>query len=181
MLVAATAAALVGMVCRITAANPKFTSQREAAERIAAAADLLRAAFLDARQRDEDAFEAVVRAQRLPKCSDEEKAARASALERALHHAAAIPLEFAQHACRTLALTHSALAIENKNLISDLGCAAEFSHAALKACAYSVRINHKYMKDDAAVEAQGRELAHIEHEGEALTGRIRESVDRGLT
>ena len=181
MLVAATGAALVAMVCRITAANPKFTSRSEAAERIAGEADRLRTAFLDARRRDEEAFEAVMRAQRLPKASDEEKAARAAALEQALHHAAAVPLELAKHTCHALALTQSALEIENKNLISDLGCAAEFSHAALKACAYSVRINHKYMKDAAAVEVQARELAHIEAEGEALTGRVRASVDRGLT
>ena len=34
-------------------------------------------------------------------------------------------------------------------LASDVGCAAELASAALAACAYNVRVNHRYMHDEA--------------------------------
>lgn len=180
MLVAATGAAQVAMVCRISAANPKFTAKKEAAERIVAEADRLRQLFLDGRQRDEAAFEGVMTAQKLPKETSEQKATRALELEGALGKAAAVPLQLAGSVLEVLRLTHSALEIGNDNLVSDLGCAAEFAHAAFKACAYSVRINHKYMKNAGAVGAQARELDKLDREADDLTQTIRSNINRAL-
>ncbi|MDQ6930916.1 MAG: cyclodeaminase/cyclohydrolase family protein [Candidatus Eremiobacteraeota bacterium] len=180
MFVAAAGAALVAMVCRISQNNPKLAAHHQAAERIAAEADELRAAFIDVRKRDEDAFDRVVEAQRMPKSTDAQTRARADALEGALHHAAAVPLEAAGLVGRALLLAHATLAIESKNLISDVGCAAEFAHAALKACAYNVRINHKFMKNRAPVGAQSQELDGLEREGALLLGEIRAAVDGAL-
>jgi len=181
MFVAAAGAALVAMVCRISAGNPKFTSQKEAAERIAARADALRTAFLQARERDETAFDAVIVAQELPKTTDAEKASRAAALERALHRAAAVPLALASSVVDALHLAAQALEIENKNLISDVGCAAEFFSASLRACAYNVRINHRYMKERNAITAQSQELKRVEGEADLQLQRIRAVVDAALT
>lgn len=180
MLVAATAAAQLAMVCRISANNPKFTAKKEAAERIVADADRLRKLFLDGRHRDEAAFEAVVAAQQLPKENDQQKAARALELEGALGFAAAVPLELAQAVLEVLRLTYLALDIENANLVSDLGCAAEFAHAGFNACAYSVRINHKYMKNAGAVAAQARELAKLNLKAKELSAAIGARVNRAL-
>ena len=47
-------------------------------------------------------------------------------------------------------------------LVSDAGCAAEFANAALLACAYNVRINHRYMKDAAAIARQSATLTAME-------------------
>lgn len=181
MFVAAAGAALVAMVCRISAGNPKFTSQKEAAERIVGRADALRKAFIEARERDETAFDAVVDAQGLPTTTDAEKAARAAALERTLHRAAAVPLALASSVVDALHLAAQALEIENKNLISDVGCAAEFFSAALRACAYNVRINHRYMKERDAIDAQSQELKRIESEADVQLQRIRAAVDAALT
>lgn len=181
MFVASAGAALVAMVCRISAENPRFTSQKEAAERIADRADALREMFLEARERDEAAFGAVVDAQRLPKTSDSEKAARRAALEHALHLAAAVPLELCSNILQALELAEQTLEIENKNLISDVGCAAEFFSAALRACAYNVRINHRYMKERNAINSQSQELMRIEREAGLQVQRIRAAVDAALT
>ena len=181
MFVAAAGAALVAMVARISAGNPKFTSQQEAAERIIQEADTLRSLFLEARERDEAAFSAVVAAQRLPKSNDAEKDARRTALERALEHAAAVPLALVSSVLSGLRLAANTLEIENKNLISDVGCAAEFFSAALRACAYNVRINHRYMRDSSTIEAQQQELSRLEREAESEVHRIRAAVDAALT
>lgn len=180
MFVAAAGAALIAMVARISAANPKFTSAKEAAERIAARADALRTAFVSARRRDEAAFDAVVQAQRLPKANDEEKSARARALENALHHAADVPLALGSQVLDGMLLAMETLRIENKNLISDVACAAEFFHAALRSCTYNVRINHHYMKEQAAITAQMQEVRRLEHEAQEALARIRIALDNAL-
>ena len=180
MFVAAAGAALVAMVCRISAANPKFTQHHEAAKRIAAHADTLRGTFLAARERDEAAFDAVVAAQRLPKSNDAEKTARGTALEAALHHAAKVPLELASTVLDALRLASQTLQMENTNLISDVGCAAEFLWAAFAACAYNVRINHRYMKDRPAIEAQTQELGRLEREALAEVQPVRAAVSAAL-
>ena len=176
MVVAAASAALLAMVSRISAGNPKFAGQRQAAERIAARADALRGRFLAGRTEDEAAFDAVTQAQKLTK----DDPARASALEAALDHAARVPLELAGCVVETLELAVETLAIENRNLISDFGCAAEFAQAAFEACAYNVRINHKYMKQPAAVAAQSAELATLSARAAALSQTVRERVTLAL-
>jgi len=177
MLVAAAGAALVAMVCRISAANPKFAHQREAAGRISEQADRLREEFLKGRHRDEAAFARVVAVQHLPKESDAQKTARSVALEQALQNAAAVPLELAGRMLAVMRLSVDALVIENKNLVSDLGCSAEFSSAAIRGCAYNVRINHKYMKSAGNIAPQVQELRRIENEAEELLDRIRTAVN----
>jgi methenyltetrahydrofolate cyclohydrolase len=179
-MVAAAGAALVAMVARICAANPKYAAHRELALELVREADGLREEFVRARERDEAAFDRVVTAQAMPKGTDAEKQARRAALETALLHAAAEPLDVAQQALATLRLVENALELGNTNLVSDVGCAAEFAYAALAACAYNVRINHRFMKDVAAIEAQAHALERCEHEGHALLTRVRAAARSAL-
>lgn len=175
-IVAAAGASLVGMVARICAQNPKFAGQREFAHGLTARADALRGELLNARTRDEVAFEHVVSAMGLPKATPEQQQARRDALEAALNKAAAEPLKSARSALDVLRLAIVALELRNANLVSDVGCAAEFAHAALAACAYNVRINHRYMHDRAAIDAQRIELERYEREGAALLDAARRGV-----
>jgi formiminotetrahydrofolate cyclodeaminase len=66
-LVGAMGAALCAMVARITLGNAKRAAVHPAAEAIAREADALRASFLAARSRDEEAFAAVIAAQGVPR------------------------------------------------------------------------------------------------------------------
>ena len=175
-MVAAAGAALIAMVARICSANPKYAAQHDLALELVAQADASREEFLRARERDEAAFDRVVAATAMPKATDSEKHARRAALELALAHAAAEPLSVAQNALDLLRFTESALGLRNTGLISDIGCAGEFAHAALTACAYNVRINHKFMRDIAAVEAQRDALECYEREGAALLAQVRRAV-----
>jgi len=179
-MVAASGAALVAMVARICSTNPKYAAHRELALELVAGADRLREEFLHARERDEAAFDRVVAATAMPKASDAEKHARRTALETALLHAAAEPLAVAGEALEVLRLAQRTLELNNMNLISDVGCAAEFGYAALAACAYNVRINHRFMKDRAAIEAQAHALARCEREAETLIQRLRHAVNAEL-
>jgi len=179
-MVAAAGASLVAMVARICSTNPKYAAQHDLALELVGQADALREEFLHARERDEAAFDRVVAATAMPKRTETEKLARRHALDLALAHAAAEPLAVAQNALEVLRMAERALDLNNKNLVSDIGCAAEFAYAALAACAYNVRINHRFMHDAPAIEAQRDALERYERDANALLERVRRSVRAGL-
>jgi len=169
-LVGALGAALAAMVARIGAAD----------DTLAREADQLRAQLIEARFRDETAFRAVVAAQALPKGNDDELAARRSALESALYAAAEAPLHAASLALAVLELSERVFDASTAALVSDAGCAAEFANAALLACAYNVRINHRYMKDAAAIARQSATLTAMEERARRTLAGLRQRLAAAL-
>jgi methenyltetrahydrofolate cyclohydrolase len=163
-IVGALGAALVAMAARISADNPKYAAYRETALRIATESDAVRTSLALARDRDERAFAAVVAAR------------DARARETALHAAAEAPLDAGKDCTQVLRLAAGALAVPNRNLASDIGCAAEFGYAALAACAYNVRINHRYMRDAATIERQAARLTQYERQATELLATVRDGV-----
>jgi formiminotetrahydrofolate cyclodeaminase len=168
--VAAISAALVAMVGRI-GANPPDGLVEEA--------DRLRAELDTARKSDEEAYAAVVAAQALPKNNESERAARREAVEGALKRAAQSPLDAAALAVRVLELVERLLQNHMGALVSDVGCAAEFAHAAVIACGYNVRVNHRYMRDEAAIREQAATLFRYEGVAARILERARDAVARG--
>ncbi|MBV8688472.1 MAG: cyclodeaminase/cyclohydrolase family protein [Candidatus Eremiobacteraeota bacterium] len=173
MFVASMGAALLSMVSRITAQSAKSAEQKNTAERLASDGDALREKFLAARSLDETAFQSVVTAQKLPKENEREREARSAALQAALQQAADVPLRAAANSVTLLEHIDRAIEVANSGLRSDLGCASEFASAALAACAYMVRINHKYMSDSATIAPQSAQLKDLEQRGALLTQKIR--------
>jgi formiminotetrahydrofolate cyclodeaminase len=160
------------MVARICSGSQKYAPFREELDEIVSRADTLRAELLAAGADDERAFDAVVQASALPK----DDPARAATLEIALAAAAQAPLQTIILAVDVARLATTLLDIPNRNLASDIGCAAEFAHAAVAACTYNVRINHRFMKDAAAIARQAEALRGYEAESEALLARVRTEV-----
>jgi len=179
-LVAALGAALVAMVARLTLQSTRFAPVHELASDLVRKADGVRARALIAREEDEVAYRHVVAATALPKSTADERSARTSALQLALGLAAQAPLRAAELAKLVATLASRALELGNAQLASDVGCAAEFAHAALAASALNVRVNHKFMQDRHAVEGGERELSRYEHEAAPLVTRVRLEVARAL-
>jgi len=170
-LVGAMGAALCAMVARITAGGAKHAAVHAQARSLAVEADALRAAFLALRPRDEAAFRAVVHAQALPRRNDDERSRRTAALQDALVYAAEVPLEAAARSADVFALAARTAALGNANLASDVACALDFARAAFEASAANVRVNHRYIRDEATIAVQSAHLtalaAHAaEHERE---------------
>ncbi len=90
--------------------------------------------------------------------------------------AAAEPLNAMRLAVEVEQLAVDALALENPHLASDVGCAAEFGAAAVAACAYNVRINHRAIRDKDVVAAQTSEMEGYERSSATLLQRVREKV-----
>jgi methenyltetrahydrofolate cyclohydrolase len=174
--VGALAAALLAMVGRISARNPAHAQLHDLAAALASRADELRIELAQARRRDEIAYEAVVAAQALPKGDAAQAAARRGALEAALENAAREPLRAAGLALELLRLAVGSFQIPNRNLASDVGCAAEFAYAALAACAYNVRVNHRFVQDRNLIADQEQRLKAFEGEASELLAGVRSAV-----
>jgi formiminotetrahydrofolate cyclodeaminase len=166
-LTGALAAALVAMVGRILP---------EPSDALVSEADGLRAALDEARDRDERAYAAVVAAQALPKRNESEIARRREALAATLADAARAPLGAAGLALAVLKLADSLAQLPRSALSSDVGCAAELAFAAVAACAYNVRVNHRYMHDAELVHEQAVTLAGYEEEARTLLARVRKRL-----
>jgi formiminotetrahydrofolate cyclodeaminase len=178
--VAASGAALLSMVGRIYSESPKYAPYHELVTRIISSADALRADLLAARDRDEKAFARVMIAHALPQSNDAEKTARSASVENALAGAAAEPLHAAGLALDALRFSSQLMTVPNKNLMSDIGCAAEFAYAGLAACGYNVRINHRYMRDADTIAKQSTLLARYDDEGRTLLAAVRGTVGEAL-
>lgn len=158
----AMAAALVAMVARLTVDKKKFVEVRDRMQAILSHAEGLRASFLSAVQQDAAAFDEVMAAYRMSKETPKEKAARKEAIERAMTHAAAVPLQVAGQALETLSLAAEVAQKGNRNAVTDAGSAGAMAAAALHAAAMNVRINAASVDDRQAAQAWIDELASIE-------------------
>lgn len=161
-LVAAQGAALAAMVARICLEGKAFAPWRDWFAQRVVSADALRASLGEARQRDEEAYAAVVLAMALPKETSAQAGERSTRLQGALARAASEPLRAAELALSTLEEARLLLDHPNPHLLSDVGCAGEFAAAAVAACAYNVRVNHRYLKDELLVARQRVALERIE-------------------
>jgi methenyltetrahydrofolate cyclohydrolase len=160
-LVGALGAALCAMVGRITAASERHAADHGDAQAIVEEADALRERFRAAQTIDEDAYAAVVEASARPKRTDDEKRTRTAAVQRALIGAAEAPLAASGLCAEGIALAARANALGNLHLVSDVECALHCFRAALAGCVANVRINHRFIKDAALVQAQDERLVAI--------------------
>jgi glutamate formiminotransferase/formiminotetrahydrofolate cyclodeaminase len=158
----AMAAALVGMVARLTLGKKKYAEVEAQMQSVLESADKLRADLAAAVRDDAAAFEAVLEAFKLAKDTEAQQAARAEAVEQAYVHAADVPLRTARAAVATLGLAAVAAEKGNVNALSDSGSAAYLAKAALSGAALNVRANAAAIKDREAAAAWLKELSGLE-------------------
>jgi formiminotetrahydrofolate cyclodeaminase len=162
-LAAAMGAALVAMVAELTVGRPAYAEHEETIRKIRFDAIERRTELLDLAQQDADAYDVVVRARHLPKETDEEKAARAEALQAAMLEAARIPLRAAVVASEVLDLAERIAPIGNRNAASDAGVAAQLAAAGLRGALLNVRINLPYLADGEPMRATApAEISRLE-------------------
>lgn len=164
-LAGAMAAGLLAMVSRLSMGK----GESEAGfEQTLSAMESARAGLMDLAVRDAEAFEAVIRAMRLPKTTEEEKRQRQGAIQDALRTAAEVPLEVARHALVVLAAAPALARAGNPNAISDAGVGALLAHAAVHGSLLNVRINLKSIKDEAYRAAAAETARDLEARSDGL-------------
>ena len=142
----AMASSLVAMVARLSKGKEGLAPDKLYDETIKVAESLAEQLFNGARE-DSQAFEAVSRAFKMPKKTDEEKAARKKAIQDGWVAAARLPLANAERCGLLLKLGERLTRSFNQNAKSDLDSAMYLVVAALLGCLANVEINVKSIKD----------------------------------
>lgn len=137
----AMAAALTAMVAGLGMRQAAEESVSAQMQEIRQQAEHLRRELAMRTDEERSAYEQVLAALRLPQGTEEQRAARATAIETAALAATRIPLAIAQLAGQVLALAGRCAALANRNTLGDVLAAAALARAALTAAAGMVRLN----------------------------------------
>ncbi|MEO8360332.1 MAG: cyclodeaminase/cyclohydrolase family protein [Vicinamibacteria bacterium] len=137
----ALAAALVEMVSGLPKTRTGTPEEREKLDAARASAAKAGARLRELVDLDTDAYNAVTAAYKLPKATDDEKAARSEAIAAAMRQATDVPLETCERSAEVLRAAAQALAHGNANAASDARTAIALCRAALDAGAENVRAN----------------------------------------
>lgn len=154
-------AALTAMVCALTLGKKKYAEHQELASRTLEEARTLQTRFLELMDEDTRTFGEMSAAFALPKSTEEEKAARSAAIQRALARCTEAPFAMMELAAQTLELASAALGKTNASALSDLGVSALSLGSAIRGAWLNVLINTGSMKDTALAESyrsRGRAL-----------------------
>jgi formiminotetrahydrofolate cyclodeaminase len=152
-------AAMIAMTARLTLGRPRYAAVQETAATLVAEADRAWRALLDLADADADAYERVMAALRLPRATDEERAARQVALQQALVAATQVPAAIAEQCQAVLALAETAAAITNRNALGDVATGALLAEASMRAAAVQAELNLAAIEDAAFTASMAAALA----------------------
>lgn len=158
----ALAAALAAMVANLTAGRKKYAEVDELMRTLAARLNETAAHLLADVDRDSDAYNRVFAAFKLPKETDEEKAARSEAIQRETKYAAQVPMEVARAVHDILPRIATVAQRGNANAITDACVAMMCARTAVLGALLNVKINLTSIKDEAFVNAMAEEAARLE-------------------
>lgn len=155
-------AALAKMVANLTIGKKKYAEVEEEMKEISEKAEAIRVKMLDDIERDCAAFNLVMDAFKLPKETDEEKAARTAAIQNGLKEAASVPMEIAENAYSIMALSERVVLAGNSNAVTDGLVSAMMARTAVLSALLNVKINLDSIKDEAFVAELAGKVADIE-------------------
>jgi len=181
---AALAGALGASLLIMVAAMPKtrtgVESERTALDGVLRQLGHGRDHLAQAIERDSASYDAVIRAYRLPKNTEDEKRARTAAIQAALHGATEVPLDV-MRACHAAAREGLTVArFGNLSAASDVKVAFELLQAAAAAAAANARVNLASVHDSgfaAGAEAEARRLSAAM---QAVASEAHQAVDQGM-
>ncbi len=165
-------AGLACMVSRLTLGKPKYTDVQAEIEQLLQQADQLRRRFVQLMQVDIEAYSNLSACFKMPRSTDEEKAARTRAVQERLHEAALVPLEIVERSAELAQCCERIAEIGNVNVLSDIATAAMLAVGAAQGAAWMVRVNLQSMKDQVLVERLQRKLTTALATVEALSQRV---------
>lgn len=170
-------AALGTMVANLSAHKPGWDEQWEFFSDWAEKGKRVMNELLALVDEDTDAFNCIMAVFGMPKGTDEEKAARAAAMEKATLYATEVPLKTMKASFRAFEVAGEMAEKGNPNSVSDAGVGALAARAAVQGAFLNVKINAAGLKDRAKAEALVSEAAEIAKAADAEERRILEIVN----
>ena len=164
--------ALGNMVGNLTLGKKKYADVQEDIAALNQRAEALRADFVALIDADAEAFKPLSEAYGIPK--DDPK--RQEVMEAALLAAVQPPLEIMRKCVKALELIAEYAAKGSTLAVSDAGCAAAITRAALEAAALNVFVNTRLMSRRGGADAINEEANVLLSDGCAAAGEIYEEV-----
>jgi len=158
----AVASALTAMVAALTIGKKGYEEHEELMKHISRLSIRQQELFVEYIDRDSEAYDHVFGCFKLPKSTDEEKAARSAAIQEATRFAALVPMQVARNACELMEIIADVARLGNQNAITDACVAMMAARSAVLGALLNVRINLGSLKDKTFVDELKREADHLE-------------------
>ncbi len=152
-------AALVSMVCNLTLGKKGYEEVQGEIAALLEKSEALRAELTGLLEADVAAYTAYSQTAKMPRDTEEQKAARTAAMQAALKNATMVPLHIAEAAVKVMDLCRPVAEKGNKWAVSDAGVAVLMAEAALRSAALNVLINLGSIKDETFV---AEKQAHLD-------------------
>ncbi len=157
----AMAASLLVMVTGLAKSNTNTDEEKAALAVAKTALQPLVATLAELADADAASFDAVMSAYRLPKATDDEKAARSAAIQQALQGATVVPLQTLRACAGAMVHAATVAACGNRSAVSDVGVAIGLLEAAAAGAEANVRINLGSVRDLNFTSATGDETGRL--------------------
>ncbi len=176
-------AALVRMLANLTVGRKKYADHEPLMKAIAEQAGEECETLLNLAEEDATAYDAVSACFKMPKETDEDKAARRDALQAAMKGACDVPLRVMERCLEVISLAKTAVKHGNTNAISDGAAGAELARAGMRVASYNVKINLGSIKDEAYVHQARARMDEMDYMGlgaaSEIDTRVNELWDSG--
>lgn len=176
----AIASALAAMVANLTIGKKNYADCEELMKQIAERAAGLKEEFVADVDRDSEAYDRVFACFKMPKATDEEKAARSAAIQEATKFAAQVPMEVARRAYGLMDTIAQVARKGNQNAVTDACVAMMAARSAVLAALMNVRINLGSLKDKKFALAMQAEADGLEQQALAKEKELLDEINRTL-
>ncbi len=174
------ASSLNQMVASLTVGKKKYLQYEGEMKEVLEKSKKIERDLRNFMKEDEDAFNKIIEALKLPKDTEEEKAVRREKLQEATKGAIRTPWKIAASSREVLEIAREVAEHGNSNAITDAACAALFAHSAIEGALYNVKINLSSIKDDQYVSGERTKLSMFLKDSEKMKTEILKIVDRHL-
>jgi len=172
----AIAATLPVMVANLSIGKKKYAAVEPELQSLKRRAETLRTDLVRLARRDGEAFDAVLRARRLPDATEAEREMRAKTLAAAEIEATRVPLETLRACVEVAEVATIAATSGNPNAVTDAGVAGALAAAAGEGARLNVQINLKSLPAGADKDDIEKALARLEASLNAAARSCSEAV-----
>lgn len=176
----AIAAALGHMVANLTLGRKKYVDVQTLMEELSARLEPVVKDLSEDIDRDSDAYNEVFAAFKYPKETEEEKALRNIAIQKATVHAAEVPLGVARKTLEIMPLLEELVEKGNQNAVTDACVATMCARTAVLGALMNVKINLGGLDDEEYVTKTRNLCATIQAEALEIEGRVLAAVAKKL-